>query len=554
MSPLSRTLALTTLLLCVLPGLAQAQFLWSVSRRDLDLRQVDPATGLTIATPATLAFPPPGPLNPIPLIALGASAMAADPQTGTMYVAVLTNVSSTRYLATADTTTGTLTPIGDTGLRIASLAVSNDGTIYAVTGDGGSPAETLYTLNPSTGAATLIQTLGNGSDGEAISLADDGFLYHGSGLGALDEPIDGQIFERVTLPPGSGTTPIPKSGDPHTELTALAWNGTDFYAADRGGDLDDDPAFYRITKDGVTTAIGPLDHVSRGFAPVGSALACSIRRWRFDEPAGAAPAGTTTSEESICAEDGVVLGNGAQFTGTAIQLPGGVSGSGAGYVDLPNGAISSLTNVTFETWARVDGAFAWQRLFDFGVSGGLEVPPGPGGAGSDYVFLSAAIFTNTNAQRLEIAGAGGGFTTIDTAEPTPLGDLIHYVVTIEADAAGPGVQRLTLYRDAVRIAFDTTGNALSDVNDLNGWLGRSNYLSDGFLDGRIEEFRLYDTALDWTQVAFSNTQGPDVPFVVVPEPTATAMLLPGAIALAALSRRRRAGEPSSAEGPRGKSS
>ena len=71
---------------------------------------------------------------------------------------------------------------------------------------------------------------------------------------------------------------------------------------------------------------------------------------------------------------------------------------------------------------------------------------------------------------------------------------------------------------------------------------------------RIEEFRLYDTALDWTQVAFSNVQGPDVPFVVVPEPTATAMLIPGAIALAALSRRRRAGEPRSAEGPRGKSS
>ena len=50
-----------------------------------------------------------------------------------------------------------------------------------MSGDGGSPAETLYTVNTSNAALTLQFALGNGADGETIAFHGNGLMYHSSG-------------------------------------------------------------------------------------------------------------------------------------------------------------------------------------------------------------------------------------------------------------------------------------------------------------------------------------------------------------------------------------
>ena len=101
-----------------------------------------------------------------------------------------------------------------------------------------------------------------------------------------------------------------------------------------------------------------------------STYAAPVNRWSFNNAAGAAPAGTVITD-SRSSSNGVIVGTGATFTGTGLTLPGTTTGNQtpaaiASYVDLPNGVISSKTNLTIEAWATVVSAKNWQRIFDFG--------------------------------------------------------------------------------------------------------------------------------------------------------------------------------------------
>ena len=53
--------------------------------------------------------------------------------------------------------------------------------LYGITGDGGSPSETMFTIDKATAVGTQFLTLGAGGDGEAIGFNPvDGRMYHAS--------------------------------------------------------------------------------------------------------------------------------------------------------------------------------------------------------------------------------------------------------------------------------------------------------------------------------------------------------------------------------------
>jgi hypothetical protein len=47
------------------------------------------------------------------------------------------------------------------------------------------------------------------------------------------------------------------------------------------------------------------------------------------------------------------------------------------------------------------------------------------------------------------------------------------------------------------------------VNDINNWLGRSQYAVDPDYEGTISEFRVYEQALSSAQLQLTNSLGPD---------------------------------------------
>ena len=88
-----------------------------------------------------------------------------------------------RNLAKADLNSGILTDIGTLSVDgVANISFDNNGILYAVTGDGSTIGETLFTVDTSNASMNQVLTLGNGLDGESIEYnPDDNYMYHWSG-------------------------------------------------------------------------------------------------------------------------------------------------------------------------------------------------------------------------------------------------------------------------------------------------------------------------------------------------------------------------------------
>ena len=71
----------------------------------------------------------------------------------------------------------------------------------------------------------------------------------------------------------------------------------------------------------------------------------------------------------------------------------------------------------------------------------------------------------------------------------------------------------TLYLDGMLACAKALPFELSVIDDVNSWLGRSQFTTDVGFSGSIEEFRIYDVALTASQVAFSYQAGPDPEFL-----------------------------------------
>ncbi len=230
-----------------------------------------------------------------------------------------------------------------------------------------------------------------------------------------------------------------------------------------------------------------------------------LHRYSFSEPSGA------VASDSVGGAHGTIKGTGASWGGGTLHLPGGSSASAA-YVDLPNGIISGLTDLTVEVWATQAGTGAWARIFDFGsTTAGELTGPGGNGSGLDYLFLSAARGDDEDLQRTEIRDEdppGGGTFTIDTSLNSVNGTRYHHSVVFDADGAG-GLAELRYYRDGTLAGQATTTVQLADLNDVNNWLGRSNWTGDQNFQGSYDEFRIYDTALTEAEIDASRAAGPD---------------------------------------------
>jgi hypothetical protein len=177
----------------------------------------------------------------------------------------------------------------------------------------------------------------------------------------------------------------------------------------------------------------------------------------------------------------------------------------AAYVNLPNGLISDLTSVTIETWVGWNGGKAWQRIFDFGESTAMP-PEGAQAYGKDYLFLTPLSGYGSARFALSLNGSSNeasvNLGTMFTAS-------INHVACI-VDGTN---HKLLLYFNGKKTGEVTTNDPLSGVNDVNVWLGRSQYQSDPAFTGTFHEFRIYNRVLTAKELATSYAAGPDPIFL-----------------------------------------
>jgi len=157
----------------------------------------------------------------------------------------------------------------------------------------------------------------------------------------------------------------------------------------------------------------------------------------------------------------------------------GLNGDG-GYLELPDGVLDGVKNVTIATWVNLSRVDAWSRIFDVGsVNGGfLFVTPS-----THDGFLRYSSYT------------GFGNEGIVTAPALTPGAWKHVAITSTG-------RDYRIYIDGVE-----AGNALTvpvppaDLGaTIQGWIGRSRF-PDPFLSGHIDDFRIYDRVLSQREIA-----------------------------------------------------
>lgn len=188
--------------------------------------------------------------------------------------------------------------------------------------------------------------------------------------------------------------------------------------------------------------------------------------------------------------------------GAELDAEGGLELDGYDdYVDMPNGVLSSQRSVTIVAWLRWAGGPCWQRIFDFGSTDEGE---GFVGRARTSLFLTPAScpygyllsMTERNADQRAVS-AGRSMPTDRTAQ-----------VALVLDAER-GIS--SIYIDGEHEASTRNWHLMNDLEDVNNWLGRSQWIQDRYLTGRYEELRIYNRALSDEELAEITERGPDLP-------------------------------------------
>jgi hypothetical protein len=212
-----------------------------------------------------------------------------------------------------------------------------------------------------------------------------------------------------------------------------------------------------------------------------------------------------TAIDSVGSANGTLVGGASLVT---INGRGTVSLSGTDqYVDLPNGVLSALQSATIEAWVTWNGGAPFQRIFDFGTSGGAEDTQGSGSASMRYVFLTPSSGVGVLRAAFTTSGQTGELG-VSAVQALPTAARQHVVVVVH-----PQADTLALYLNGMFQAETALAEPLSGLQDVNNWLGRSQFATDPEFSGTIHEFRIYDTALSAQLIKLSSGLGPDPAFL-----------------------------------------
>jgi len=160
------------------------------------------------------------------------------------------------------------------------------------------------------------------------------------------------------------------------------------------------------------------------------------------------------------------------------------------YVSLPIGVISGLNDFTIAAWVNQTSVNTWARVFDFGnntITYMYLTPRASSGSGPIQFGITVA----SNASEQQIKGA--------SALPT---GWHHVAVTLKGTVG-------ILYVDGVGVgtnsAMTLKPSDLSQPLDRNpttqNYLGKSQWPADPYLNGRVDDFRIYNGALSAAQIS-----------------------------------------------------
>lgn len=352
-----------------------------------------------------------------------------------------------------------------------------------------------------------------------LDYVEDGWFRIGSGWSGLYLTTDGAtIVQRSAndqlsqqwrlIPVGADpadrtppATPIAVQTTAQAASVQIAWKSN----------KNSEACTYNVLRS--TSASGPFDIIARGLTTTSytDASANQTKPYYYAVVAvdasnnrsakSAVVSATPTGAPSLVAhyafqldakDDTVNHNDGVAESGSG-YAPGGLDGStlalnGAGYVSLP-AEVVNYDQVTIAAWVYWRGGQNWQRIFDFG------------NGTNENLFLTPANWSGSSMQ-FTITKAGVATNDLTTSS-LPVDAWSHVAVVL-----GNGTAKL--FVNGVLKASMATTIKPSDINPVLNYIGKSQY-PDPMFNGAIDDFRIYNYALNATDVAALAAATPEIP-------------------------------------------
>ncbi|MES1164614.1 MAG: LamG domain-containing protein, partial [Verrucomicrobiota bacterium] len=218
--------------------------------------------------------------------------------------------------------------------------------------------------------------------------------------------------------------------------------------------------------------------------------------YKFDESTGTlaadssgAPGGPRNGTLAVLGTAGAVAYTTSAKIGTHALALTGNAAVGGGYVVLPSIYPLAPSAITLAAWVYEASDADWQRVFDIGT--GMTV----------QMFLTTREKKDANHYvRFVITTTGPtAEEAIQSTQAISLNAWHHLAVTLQAGSPYAG----TLYIDGVAAA---TNPAMTlHPSDLGAttqsFIGKSQYATDPYMTGYIDDFRVYQRALTAAEIA-----------------------------------------------------
>ncbi len=251
-------------------------------------------------------------------------------------------------------------------------------------------------------------------------------------------------------------------------------------------------------------------------AQVMASAATLTHRYSFSEADnGAGNIGSTVADSVGGAAWNGTLPNGGTFTGTSVQL----LQSSSQYVNLPSGIISNYNAVTIDMWAT----YGTLPTHCFGFAFGYTDSSGGGGN---------CIFFQPLDGRVAISGGDPSWQAGEQ-NASGLGNLSGQTVHVTA-VVNPSLGYIAIYTNGVLggVNLAETVQMSSISNDL-AYIARSLYTGDSYMDVTVDEYRIWNGALNPLEVAGQDLAGSNTVSLAYGTVNQVFMSLPSVVAIGA---------------------
>ena len=362
---------------------------------------------------------------------------------------------------------------GAANFTLAAWVYWNGGAAWQRIFDFGNDTTHYMFLTPDSGNGTLrfaITTNGSGYEQmiETAPLASNQWVH----VAITCNGTNGCLYTNGVLAVSGAISLNPALFNP-----ALNYLGQSQYAGDPqfSGALDE-----------ILVANYAMSAAQIAWLPVNNApLPTLAHRYSFSETGG-----TNVSDSIGGAAGNGTLPNGGTFGGGQLTL----NSAGSQYVQLPAGILSNYLAVTIEAWVTFPNQIAWNTMF-FGFGNTV------GGSGNNYLFCAPQsgriAITGTN-----YLGEQNAYSGMDFSYHTNL----HITAIFN-----PAANYLGLYTNGVLAGVNTSVTTpLNAVSNVFSYIGRSLYTGDAYFNASLDEFRIYNGALQPGDIATAQLVGPNV--------------------------------------------